>query len=302
MIKYKPTYEVKILGEQVGYIENKESLEKAIKNNIFKETKKNIQNIDLQVQPEYELKLINRTLNTNEIEIANKLKENISITCKYYEIAINNDTLETTNTIEEAQSLVNYIKEENKGQELNLSILEKYTQSIYQLDTISIEDAKKDIQNKINQKLEEQKKQKEEEERINSMPNVNGIKLACLPVSGIISSRYGEKSNIRKSNHTGLDIAAKTGTEIKAVASGKIIEASFNKSYGNLVKIDHGNDVQTWYAHASKLCVNVGQEIKAGETVALVGTTGNSTGPHLHFEIRINGIHVNPQKYLYKLA
>ena len=128
---------------------------------------------------------------------------------------------------------------------------------------------------------------------------INGIKLAYLPVSGTISSRYGVSSRIRSSNHTGLDIATTLGTPIKVVAAGTVTCASYQGSYGNLVKIDHGNGLETWYAHTKEMYVKVGDQVEAGEVIAAVGSTGNSTGPHLHFEIRINGNHVNPQDYLY---
>ena len=132
------------------------------------------------------------------------------------------------------------------------------------------------------------------------MPEVNGIKLAVQPVSGTITSRYGVSSSIRKSSHTGLDIATSAGTPIKVVTSGTIIHAKYNGSYGNLVKVDHGNGIETWYAHTNKMYVKVGQKVNAGDVIATVGSTGNSTGAHLHLEIRINGKHVNPQNYLYK--
>ena len=93
--------------------------------------------------------------------------------------------------------------------------------------------------------------------------------------------------------------AAPTGTAIKAVASGTVTCASYSGAYGNLVKVSHGNGVETWYGHTSKMYVSVGQSVSANDVIAAVGSTGNSTGPHLHFEIRINGSHVNPQKYLY---
>ena len=129
--------------------------------------------------------------------------------------------------------------------------------------------------------------------------NINGIKVATLPVTGTISSRYGVSSKIRVSTHTGLDIAATTGTPIKVVADGTVTYAAYSGSYGYLVKVDHGKGVETWYAHTSKMYVKAGQEVKAGDVIAAVGNTGNSTGPHLHLEVRINGKHVNPQKYLY---
>ena len=83
------------------------------------------------------------------------------------------------------------------------------------------------------------------------------------------------------------------------MADGVVTNASYSGSYGNLVKISHGDGVETWYAHTSKMYVTVGQKVSAGDTIAAVGSTGNSTGAHLHFEIRINGNHINPQKYLY---
>ncbi len=298
LIKYKPVYKVSISGEEVGYIENKESFEKNIKDNIVNNETKTVETVDLKTNPEYELKLVDRTLKTNEEEIAQNIQEDITVTYKYYEIALNNKIINCTNTIEEAEEVVDAVKEENK--ELDLNIVEKYTNNSQDIDTSEIETTKNEAKIKISEEIEKEKKEKEEEERINNMPSINGIKLACIPVNGTISSRYGVSSRIRSSNHTGLDIAAPQGTEIKSITDGIITCASYNGSYGNLVKIDHGNGIETWYGHTSKMLVTVGQNVKAGEVIALVGSTGNSTGPHLHLEIRINGEHVNPQQYLYK--
>lgn len=295
LIKYKPSYEVSIDGEKLGYIENKKNFEESVKSNVIANNNKNIDAIDIKQNPEYELKLINRTLKTSEEQISNNIKENLIITYKYYEIALNNETIELVNTIEEAEDLLNNIKEKN-AEELELSIKERYTQEAEEVKTTEIEIAKTSIQGKIEETLQKQK----EQERINNLPDVNGIKLAVTPISGIITSRYGVSSSLRKSTHTGLDIAATTGTPIKVVADGIVTSASYNGSYGNLVKIDHGNGVETWYAHNSKIYVKVGQNVNAGDIIAAVGSTGNSTGPHLHLEIRINGQHVNPQSYLYK--
>ena len=294
LIKYKPIYTVSLSGEEVGYVENKEALEENIKQNA--EEKENVDTVDLKETPEYELKFVDRTLKTNEEEVASKIEENLVVTYKYYEIALNDEEIEKVNTIEEAEEVVNQIKEDNSDEDLDLTILEKYTQNEEEANTQDVEVAKTEIQTKVAEEIEE----KEEQERIDAMPDVNGIKLATLPISGTITSRYGASSSIRKSTHTGLDIAAKKGTDIKVVADGTVTFAKYNGSYGNLVKVDHGNGVETWYAHTSKMYVKVGDEVKAGDVIAAVGSTGNSTGPHLHFEIRINGEHVNPQNYLYK--
>lgn len=283
----------------MGYIQNKEAFEESVKEDITNSTDKNIDYVDIKITPEYELKLVDKELKTNEQEIREILEENTDITYKYYEIALNNNTIEYVNTIEEAEELVNKVKEDNE-EELDLSIVEKYTNEEEEVKTTEVEIAETSIQEKINTQLEEEKKQKEQEEWYNSLPSINGIKIAVTPVSGTITSRYGVSSSIRSSDHTGLDIAAKSGTDIKVVADGTVTCASYKGSYGNIVKIDHGNGFETWYAHTSKMYVRVGQQVKAGDVIAAVGSTGNSTGPHLHFEIRIDGEHVNPQTYLYR--
>ena len=149
-------------------------------------------------------------------------------------------------------------------------------------------------------KQEQNQQKKEKELNSKGISEINGIQLACRPVSGTISSRYGVSSSIRSSNHTGLDIASPKGTPIKVVATGTVTFASYQGSYGNLVKVNHGNGIETWYAHTNKMYVTAGKKVEAGEVIAEVGSTGNSTGAHLHLEIRMNGQHVNPQKYLYK--
>lgn len=301
LIRYKPIYEVSIDGTEIGYVENKEAFKESLKETLVDETK-NIDNIDQKSEPRYELKFVEKTESTNEEEVASKIEENTIVTYKYYDIALDNQTVETVDTIEEAEEVVNQAKLENGDQDLNLSIIEKYTQNVEEIQANDIEVAKLDINTKIDEAEQKQKAEeqaKKDQEKLDAMPEINGIKIATKPVSGTITSRYGVSSRIRKSSHTGLDISAKSGTPIKAIASGTVICAKYSGSYGNLVKIDHGNGVETWYAHTSKMYVKVGQKVEAGKTIAAVGSTGNSTGPHLHLEIRVNGKTVNPQKYLY---
>jgi murein DD-endopeptidase MepM/ murein hydrolase activator NlpD len=115
------------------------------------------------------------------------------------------------------------------------------------------------------------------------------------PVNGTVTSGYGPRWGRL---HEGVDIAAPTGTPIWAAAAGTVIYAGWLGGYGNLVVVDHGNGLATAYGHASAILVAVGQSVSQGETIALVGSTGNSTGPHLHFEVRVNGIAVDPLLYL----
>lgn len=121
-------------------------------------------------------------------------------------------------------------------------------------------------------------------------------KSGIWPVNGYVSSPFGQRGG---EFHKGMDIAAPTGTDIKAFMSGTVISSGWNNSgYGYLVTIRHSNGLVTYYAHCSKLLVKAGQHVERGQHIAEVGSTGNSTGPHLHFEVRRSGSPVNPRGYL----
>ena len=252
LIKYKPMYKVSISGEELGYVVDKQALEETLKEEITESSSKTIEDIQLNEQPEYELKLVSRTESTEEKEVVQELKEETTITYKYYEIAVQENVVEKVNTSKEAEELVNEIKKENNSEEINLSIVEKYTQNDEEANTSDLEVAKEKVQETVKTAIQEIEQQKEEEERWNALPSIHGIKLAVTPIEGTITSRYGVSSSIRKSTHTGLDISAVTGTDIKVVADGTVISAGYSGSYGYLVKVDHGNGVETWYAHISK--------------------------------------------------
>ena len=125
------------------------------------------------------------------------------------------------------------------------------------------------------------------------------------PINGhyTITSNYGMRvhpiTGVYKL-HTGVDISATTGDDFTAMADGIVVKAEYNSAYGNMVIIDHGGGVQTLYAHGSQIIAQVGQEVKAGDIVLKVGSTGYSTGPHAHFEVRVNGSPVNPLDYVTK--
>lgn len=294
-IKYKPAYEVTIAGEKLGYIERIDEFKNLIEEKIINQEGEYIADVSLIQEPEYNFKLLKRTTETNLNDVIEKLKTaDTVITYKYYEVALNNETKSYVKTLEEAKKVVNEIKEEfaDDNLELNLQINEKYTESIENVDTNNLEVATASVENAA-------KEIKEENENKDALAIVNNIKLSVLPVTGRITSRYGERSSLRRSTHTGLDIACTTGTDIKVVSNGTVTFSGKKGPYGNLIIVDHGNGVETWYGHCSKLYEKVGNTVNAGDVIAAVGSTGNSTGPHLHFEIRINGECVNPQNYVY---
>lgn len=102
----------------------------------------------------------------------------------------------------------------------------------------------------------------------------------------------------RSAFHEGIDFAAPVGTPIVAAAGGVVIAAEYHHQFGNMLEIDHGNDIVTRYAHASRLLVKVGDIVRRGQHVADIGSTGRSTGPHLHFEVLVKGVQQNPHKFL----
>lgn len=275
-------YEVRVSGITVGYTQNIKAFEESIASDVINYTSKNVDSVELTTLPEYQLKLIEKTQSTNENEILIALQKEMDITYKYYQIKQDGKVLDSVDTLEDAEKIEALAKE---NENIELEIEEIKTNNIEEIKTSELEVAKSNILEII------------EEE--NTIATIQGIKIATLPITGIITSRYAESSSIRSSTHTGLDIAAKKGTNIKVIADGTVTFAEDSNSYGNLVKVNHGNGVETWYAHTDKMYVKPGQKVKAGDIIASVGTTGNTTGPHLHFEIRVNGQHVNPQKYFY---
>ena len=132
------------------------------------------------------------------------------------------------------------------------------------------------------------------------------IKKLMLPtqqpvVGGLLGSSFGwriDPVNGQSALHTGLDFPASNGTPILAAAGGVVVTQEYHPAYGNMVEIDHGNDLVTRYAHASKVLVKKGDLIKRGQKIAEVGSTGRSTGSHLHFEVLVQGVFQDPQKFL----
>jgi murein DD-endopeptidase MepM/ murein hydrolase activator NlpD len=124
---------------------------------------------------------------------------------------------------------------------------------------------------------------------------------SSAPIAGPVGSGFGFRTDPftgRAALHTGLDFPAEIGTVIHAAAGGMVVTKEVHPAYGNLLEIDHGNGLLTRYAHASKVLVKIGDLVKRGQPVAEVGTSGRSTGPHLHFEVLVEGVPQNPARFL----
>lgn len=130
--------------------------------------------------------------------------------------------------------------------------------------------------------------------KLNSTPSI-------WPTNGEVTSRFGWRGSPWGQGsdwHPGIDIANSTGAPIMATADGEVVYSGWYSGYGNMIQIDHGNGLVTVYGHNSENVVRVGQVVKKGQVIAYVGSTGYSTGPHVHYEVRVNGTVVNPANFL----
>lgn len=172
----------------------------------------------------------------------------------------------------------------------------------YQKDLKKQEDSIKAIEAEIKRQEEAAKKKTQASGQTYKTQSIGDIKFIWpCPASGRITSKFGARSSPTKgasSNHQGIDVGAPTGSNILAAAGGTVVVSTYSYSAGNYVMINHGGGVYTVYMHASKLLCKVGDTVKQGQVIAKVGSTGYSTGPHLHFGIRVNGTYVNPSKYV----
>ena len=301
IIKYKPAYKVTLSGENLGYITEKNIVEDNI-NEYINNKQGCVSFVEINEMPTYELKFVSRNTESVENEIFAKVKENSIVTYKTYAITLDGEEKFEVESEEEATKIVNQIKEGVAEEiSLGLGIIEKYSNEL----NLTSEDVVIASLNETKQiKVDEYNKIKAAEEAAKAKAAATNkqvlTQLASLglnrPVSGIITSRYGARS---RGFHTGLDIATSLGTNINSIAGGTVTYAGWKGSYGNLIIIDHGNGVESYYAHCNAIYASVGQTVDSSTVIGAVGSTGNSTGPHLHLEIRLNGTTLNPQAYLY---
>lgn len=214
-------------------------------------------------------------VNSFNINLKSKIEQIFSNDNQAKEVSSNNAKVEE-NSVEESVSI------SGESNNVNGALVENEV----------VENSEKEgIQEEVQEPLSQ------EELDIETIKNTYSV---VLPVSGTKTSGFGERESsnpLVTKYHTGVDIAANTGTVIGSAIDGKVIEVSTAGDYGKHIKIENG-DLVTLYAHCSKIYVVEGQEVGQGEAIGEVGSTGNSTGPHLHFEIRLEDRLVDPEKIL----
>ena len=311
MIKYKPAYQVDLAGTTLGYIENKERLEIKIKD-FLESTTGNIAFREQTSSPEYELKLVSRNKALADTNILMAIEDSCKTTYRMYAITVDGNAQTTVSTEEEAKSIVEQMKAGvDESVDLNVAIIEQYTtdykvqnqeEALGVLNTVKVAKvAEYEAQQAEKKRLEEEEARKQiiAQKTVESVGRIAGNSLNKPLTGGSISSRFGSRSAIRSSSHTGLDIATPSGTPVTPIAPGTVKFADYKGSYGNLVIVDHGNGIESYYAHCSEIYCEEEQIVDVATVISAVGSTGNSTGPHLHLEIRQNGTPLNPEDYLY---
>lgn len=313
---YKPTYNVTLNGEDIGYINNKKDFQTRINEYLETGEEENVAFVQVDNLPEYKMCLLKRNVTTNDDEIFDKIKQTGTVYYKYYAIMENGEEKDYVASSAEAEEIIAKLREQGNWNIEDISYVEKHDTDMGAVvsteEVISKLNKTKTNNTKIAKATNSESDVTSKNvdfsnisvEKVSTKRQLSktkkplGIALA-RPVSGTISSRFGSMASIRGGAHTGLDIASPRGTAIKASAAGVVSFAGWKGSYGKMVAISHGNGVQTYYAHCSSINVSVGQKIAQGQVIAAVGSTGNSTGPHLHLEVRVNGVAQNPQNYVY---
>lgn len=304
-MKYKVVYHVELNEEDAGYVASKIALEKKIDDFVINGEGENVAYVVLNSKLDYEMMLVSKDIPTVDDEIFAKVREESEVYHRVYAVIVDDDEKCLVSSLEDAQKIVNEVntKQEEYKEKSVLQIEEKYLEE-YELA--------EDIEVAVNDIYEPIKKANDAITQIKTTPaaakTVSDDVLLALkesladldfsePISNpVITSRFGWRS---RGYHYGLDLAGPTGTPIHAAEAGVVTYADWFGAYGYLVKIQHASGYETYYGHCSKLIAQVGDEVAKGDLIAEVGSTGRSTGPHVHMEIRYDGTALNPEVFLY---
>lgn len=297
---YKPTLKVALNDEFIGYFSSEEEFED-VYNTLVSEKEQIDPNVKVYLdnEPVFTECYIRDSLIVSQ-NVYTSLRSEIKTEYTVYNVAIDNEKKMTFNNQDEANKYVTDLKKEVPKVKTEVTA-EKVTE-LGEMTSIEVADnIFKDIvsRNKVVYVPKTTIKtsgQTTNQTITTATANVAAAQGGIWPTTArYVSSPFGYRGGAL---HTGMDIAGRGGDPIYAYKSGLVTFSGWGGSYGYMLKVDHGNGVSTWYAHSSKLLVKAGDTVEMGQTIALEGTTGNSTGNHLHFEIRINGIAVNPYGYI----
>ncbi len=307
-ISYKPTYEVSLNGEVLGYISNKNILQDRIKEYLEKGDSDKVGYVIMNEEPKYEFTLLKKESTIDDDMVFAKIKDTCDVYYRVYGVNVDGKEEFVVDSITEAQRLVDEINEKQSSYttQAKVEVSEKFAKQYDLLDDVEV--AVNNIVNEL-EKTNNKKVVKQStsyaapttvtvpEEILLAWKNSNEELNFKNPLEGVglVTSRFGLRA---RDNHKGLDLAAKTGTPIHVAEDGIVTYVGWYYGYGNFVKVQHASGYETCYGHCSAFNCSVGDTVSQGDVIAYVGSTGNSTGPHVHFEIRIDGVQYNPEPFL----
>lgn len=293
--KYKPAVKVYVGKDLVGYFSSEQQFSQ-IYNDLVNEKEKNGVEVKvyLENEPTFENSYIKDEI-LQEQNVYTNLRAVLKTEYITYKVAVNNETEMTFTTQDEAKKYVDEIK--NEVANLDVKIKEEKSEELEEITTIERADnILQDIVDR-NKPVEIPDKSLFDSDVAVTDTNDSFKNNGIWPTDArYLTSYFGWRWG---SFHSGTDIAGSVGTPIYAFKDGVVTYSGWASSYGYMIKIDHGNGYSTWYAHCSNLIVNIGDTVKQGQKIGLMGSTGFSTGSHLHFEVRINGVPVNSLAYIY---
>lgn len=314
-IMYKPTYEVKIGEEVLGYISDKAGVQKQISEFMQNGDKENVGYVILKDEPTYEFNFAKKDTYVNDDDIVAKVIAKCDVYYRVYGVNVDDEEKFVVDSVKEAQEIVDKINDEQKNyqKKSEVEISEKFVQE-YTLPEdveVAVNDINKAIKNKNDEYVKSLTKTVNvsygantvvgssytvPDEILFAMKNSNEQLDFMVPLSSyVVTSRYGIRS---RDNHKGIDLAAPSGTPIYVAEDGIVTFAGWYYGYGYLVKVQHANGYETYYGHCSSFNCKAGDTVNKGDLIAYVGSTGISTGPHCHFEVRVNGVNYNPEPFI----
>lgn len=310
-LKFKPVFVVKLNGQEIGLVNNNVKVESEL-NSFLEKPVAPVEVATMDEKPEFELKFAAKgVIQTDEEKVKEVIDNNIEKTYKVYEIKANNNKIAEVASEEEAKQIKEEIEKE-RGYEVSYNpTLTKKTEFTEKNKAKEITIAKVSEIQEVERK-EKVKKREEAERRTReiAMLSRGGSMRTSISADAerkLLSKGLGRPlSTLRYGigyggypGHTGQDILG-GGLSIYATGSGIVttVQDLGNRSYGRYIIIDHGDGVATLYAHCSMLKVTLGQRVTKGQVIGITGNTGRSTGPHLHYEIRLNGRRINPRPYI----
>ena len=263
--RYKPTYSVTLKGEFIGYTDDKRTLQEKINQYTKSGDSKNIAFVEIENLPEYRLCFLKKNIEVNTDEIFSKVIESGVMYYKYYAILSGGEEKYYVDTFEEAEKVINDLKAKDSNNIGTISYALRYNTEL---------------------------------KAFTDTDSVVAALYQAKPVTrnGSYGSYGGGGGNINTSANVNYGYTPIGVSFIRPISGGSFV--NWKGSYGKLIVIDHGSGVQTYYAHLSAWQVYTGQSVSQGQVIGNVGSTGNSTGPHLHIEVRLNGVALNPEKYI----